>query len=596
MKNDPKYYFKKRFLKEVSLSSQIAAVIFIVALIPTAILSAVFLARIQQTAERERMLETDKLIQRSVFQAQRAAELCGVSTQTFINTPDLKEYLIRLSDNEKISAEDSISFYRSDITSLEKLVIANPYLYQIRVYSSADDINEMMPVLYSGKRMEKMPWSKGYTSGSWYFDYTDALFQSGSHEEHIASYITDIENSGERIGTIEASISLAEIMPELYSSDQEDCTFLLSDSGEIVGDVSHMRQSVDEIIYSLSVSDGIYKQRLSDGKTVLVGTGRIDTMNCVYVHVQDMSKVINETAFSRNVFLCVLSAVFILLAFLINKLVNRMMKGLYRLFDCINDFAEGQTDVKAEVYGNNEISRMAVQVNTILDRIRQLMADNLAREMLAKESQLKALQNQINAHFIYNALESIRMMAEIDEKYEIADAVTNLGKLLRYGMKWTSGEVSLSEELEYVRNYLSLMNLRFDNEVIFNMNGELSLMTAYIPKMSIQPIVENAVVHGLSGINSDTVIDFTAEKCGDRLIMKVTDHGCGLDEEQVVQMQSIISGKLKKSGNHSNGIGLNNVQERINTAYGDGFGIFVESVKGEYTSVTVEIPYITVQS
>lgn len=596
MKNDPKYYFKKRFLKEVSLSSQIAAVIFIVALIPTAILSAVFLARIQQTAERERMLETDKLIQKSVFQAQRAAELCGVSTQTFINTPDLKEYLIRLSDNEKISAEDSISFYRSDITSLEKLVIANPYLYQIRVYSSADDINEMMPVLYSGKRMEKMPWSKGYTSGSWYFDYTDALFQSGSHEEHIASYITDIENSDERIGTIEASISLAEIMPELYSSDQDDCTFLLSDSGEIVGDVSHMRQSVDEIISSLSVSDGIYKQRLSDGKTVLVGTGRIDTMNCVYVHVQDMSKVINETAFSRNVFLCVLSAVFILLAFLINKLVNRMMKGLYRLFDCINDFAEGQTDVKAEVYGNNEISRMAVQVNTILDRIRQLMADNLAREMLAKESQLKALQNQINAHFIYNALESIRMMAEIDEKYEIADAVTNLGKLLRYGMKWTSGEVSLSEELEYVRNYLSLMNLRFDNEVIFNMNGELSLMTAYIPKMSIQPIVENAVVHGLSGINSDTVIDFTAEKCGDRLIMKVTDHGCGLDEEQVVQMQSIISGKLKKSGNHSNGIGLNNVQERINTAYGDGFGIFVESVKGEYTSVTVEIPYITVQS
>ncbi|MCD7819940.1 MAG: histidine kinase, partial [Lachnospiraceae bacterium] len=100
----------------------------------------------------------------------------------------------------------------------------------------------------------------------------------------------------------------------------------------------------------------------------------------------------------------------------------------------------------------------------MLDHINELMEDNIHREVLAKNAEIRSLQNQINAHFIYNVLESIKMMAEIEEKYEISDAVTRLGRLLRYNMYWKSGTMTVREEIEYIRNYIALMNLRFDYE------------------------------------------------------------------------------------------------------------------------------------
>ena len=130
-------------------------------------------------------------------------------------------------------------------------------------------------------------------------------------------------------------------------------------------------------------------------------------------------------------------------------------------FDGIRAFANGDVDATVEVAGAGEVADFAREANGLLNKIRQLMHDNLQREMQARESDIRALQNQISAHFIYNVLEAIKMMAEIDERYDIADAVTSLGKLMRYSMKWESGNVSLERELDYIQNYIALMNLRW---------------------------------------------------------------------------------------------------------------------------------------
>lgn len=158
-------------------------------------------------------------------------------------------------------------------------------------------------------------------------------------------------------------------------------------------------------------------------------------------------------------------------------------------FDGIRAFANGDVDATVEVAGAGEVADFAREANGLLNKIRQLMHDSLQREMQARESEIRALQNQINAHFIYNVLEAIKMMAEIDERYDIADAVTSLGKLMRYSMKWESDNVSLERELDYIQNYIALMNLRFDYVVSLDIQIQPELLGQQLPKISLQPIL-----------------------------------------------------------------------------------------------------------
>ncbi|MCR5418019.1 MAG: histidine kinase, partial [Lachnospiraceae bacterium] len=233
---------------------------------------------------------------------------------------------------------------------------------------------------------------------------------------------------------------------------------------------------------------------------------------------------------------------------------------------------------------------LSYQVNRMLDRIQELMRENVNREVLAKDSQLKALQNQINAHFIYNVLESIKMMAEIREEYDISDAVTSLGKLLRYSMKWSTETIYVSEEIEYIKDYMALINLRFDYEIFLSLNLSESAMKQKIPKMTLQPIVENAIVHGIEEIAEDTTIYIKSIEDGEDCTIEITDNGRGMNEEELENLRGKINGSVPSGGGSGNGIGLKNVQDRIRMEYGEKYGIEVAARENCYTKVCIRIP------
>ena len=229
------------------------------------------------------------------------------------------------------------------------------------------------------------------------------------------------------------------------------------------------------------------------------------------------------------------------------------------------------------------------------------MVDRIVRspqymDLNKRQAQYLALQNQINAHFIYNVLESIKMMAEIDEEYAISDAVTALGKLLRYSMKWVSGNVLVEQELEYIKNYMALINLRFDYEIYLSLNLPELVLKQEIPKMSLQPIVENAIYHGIEQMAEDTNIYIKGILDGDDCVIEITDAGKGMSEEEVEKLRLKIAGKIDSNGGSGNGIGLKNVQDRIHIAFGDQYGIEIASKLGCYTKIMVRIPITHRQS
>ena len=168
--------------------------------------------------------------------------------------------------------------------------------------------------------------------------------------------------------------------------------------------------------------------------------------------------------------------------------------------------------------------------------------------------------------------------------------MTALGKLLRYSMKWVSGNVLVEQELDYIKNYMALINLRFDYEIFLSLNIPDIILKQEIPKMSLQPIVENAICHGIEQMAEDTNIYVKGIVEENDCVIEITDAGRGMTEEEVERLKLKIAGKIDSGGGSGNGIGLKNVQDRIHIAFGEKYGIEVASKIGCYTKVIVRIP------
>lgn len=580
-----------KWFRRAKLSQQLSIIACLCVLIPTLFLAYSMFTSLQSTAINTRQQEAQFRCSQMAAQAGQMAEVCHMSTQVFLNTPDLVEHLVKLKNGQQVDSLALMEFYREDIASLEKIVLSNPNLYQIRVYAEAENINEMMPILYSARRMERMPWAgTEKLSGRWYLDFDDQLFDGYPITHHVMSLVTDITTAeAGRVAVVEVSARMDGVLPELFSGDKESFSVLLDEEGSVAAGICPIDEAALKAL-SFSAEEEICRL---NGARVLVNQVWLKDFNCRYVQITSLADL-DTMAVSQTALLAVtLAVVFVVLAVAASWMTRRLLRGFYGAFDGIRAFANGDIDATVTVTDEGEVADFAREARGLLDKIRQLMDDNLKREMQARNSEIRALQNQINAHFIYNVLEAIKMMAEIDERYDIADAITNLGKLLRYSMKWESGNVQLDRELDYIANYIALMNLRFDYVIRLDMDIPAELMDQRLPKVSLQPIVENAVVHGAAVLAADTTISVRGEieREHNRYTICITDAGKGMDADVLDHLRRQISGEETTSSSSGNGIGLHNVQERIIRSFGSDFGLQVSSQPGQGTTVTVTLPF-----
>lgn len=585
------------WFQRARLSQQLAVINGLFVMVPTLLLWVTMLLSLHNTAVSARMQEAEARCAQISASVEKTAELCNMSTQVFLNTPSLTDHLAALKRGEQPDAARLMEFYRGDIASLEKIVISNPYLYQIRVYSVADDINEMMPILYSAGRMQRMPWAQGsYVSGQWQLDFSDQLFASYTSTPHIMSLVTEITTPEEGVvGVLEVAARMEELIPDLFTGQQNGWCVLAAPDGTVLSGTAPEGDSSWQRLLDLPGGGDepmVWVDR-SGLESVLVSRAVLKDLGCTYLQVTSLADIYNATLGQGALLLVAVLAMFALLFFLVNRVTRRMLRGFYQAFDGVKAFANGDLDATVAVTGEDEVSRFAAGIGDLLNKIRNLMQDNLERELLMKNSELRALQNQINAHFIYNVLEAIKMMAEIDEEYEIADALTHLGKLLRYGMKLERGGVQVAQEVEYVQNYLALMNLRFDYVIDLRLELPSELMEQELPKISLQPIVENAVVHGASLLDADSsiVLRGAIDRERGQYTISVIDEGRGLDEADLARLRRQIAGEERTRSSSGNGIGLKNVQDRIQMNFGGQYGLTVDSQPGVGTTVTVSLPY-----
>lgn len=313
------------------------------------------------------------------------------------------------------------------------------------------------------------------------------------------------------------------------------------------------------------------------------------------ISVYSVEDIVAESnRFSRLGLMVILASVivsFILIYWVSSLLTRRLLKFSQQ----IGRAAIGDFETTLPIDGNDEIGQLSRQYNFMIRSIKELIEEvrkthwqKEQLELKQQEIKLKMLASQINPHFLFNALESIRMQAHIKGEKEIAGVVKMLGRLMRKSLETQGHHIALKDEIDIVHSYLEIQMFRHRDRLTYELKIDEEAGKQMIPPLIIQPLVENAVVHGIERKESEAEplkVTVKAEIKGDRLVVEVEDNGVGISEER---LQEII--RMLDEQDEGNRIGLSNVHHRLQMVYGESSGLVIESEERVGTTVRFSIP------
>lgn len=305
--------------------------------------------------------------------------------------------------------------------------------------------------------------------------------------------------------------------------------------------------------------------------------------------LQDISQT--RTALILLIILAVLLVLLLTIGMVVSagKIAREKTKSIDELVSAFHDVEEGNLENRVNIQDNIEFQTIGDAYNKMLDDIKHLIAENEKETKAKYISELKQLEMQFNPHFLYNTLATVRYLIKLDPDGAVR-TIVSLSELLRYSIKTESSVVTLESDLKYIENYLNILKTRFGEKFDFSLDIPENCLNAQIPKLMLQPVIENAVKYGFEGV-SHMEITVSARKAYGLLLLTLADTGCGMTEAMLAEVNELLA----SPENAAEHIGLSNVQRRIQLMYGPEFGISVTSVAGtdnpHGTTVTMKIPF-----
>jgi len=270
-------------------------------------------------------------------------------------------------------------------------------------------------------------------------------------------------------------------------------------------------------------------------------------------------------------------------------LSRRLASPIRDVLQHMNKVEMGNLDTQIQSYGKDELGRLAFGFNRMVERLKIFINDAYVAEIKQKQAELNALKSQIRPHYLYNTLEVIRMNAVYNDDGEVADMILALSNQLKYVIDYGEDWVSIREELDHLNDYFHIIRVRYENRIDLRLNVADDVRMDYpILKLSLQPIVENAIQHGIRPKGGKGSVLVTIERAGDTLSATVYDDGVGMSEIQLQRLKD----QLAESKAPAKNVGLKNVYDRIKTVCGDGYGLEISSMEHVGTSVRLSFPIV----
>ena len=384
-------------------------------------------------------------------------------------------------------------------------------------------------------------------------------------------------------------------------------------------------QGIEEVLDEVTLGNGGYIYLMdSKGEIIwhpkfeLIASGRVKENNLVAAGYDDGSReevfngtsqtvvtktvgytgwklvgVIKGTGISLNMLKTRLFIVFVILliifiVIIINSYISfRVTNPIRELEKSVKALEEGNLDADIYMGGSYEVQHLGKSVQDMKFRIKGLMQDIVNEHEEKRKSEFDSLQAQINPHFLYNTLDIIVWQIENEKQSEAVHTVTALARFFRLSLGKGKNIVTVKDEIEHVKNYLMIQHMRFKNKFDYEFDIAEDVLELPSLKLMLQPLVENAIYHGMEFMDGDGMIMVKAWREEDELYLSVADNGLGMTEDKV---EMILTGKSTSGNGRGSGIGVKNVNERIKLYFGEAYGLTIDSEPDEGTTVIIHLP------
>ena len=318
-----------------------------------------------------------------------------------------------------------------------------------------------------------------------------------------------------------------------------------------------------------------------------------DIQHFIYYQTEDMEnlqKQLHDRVYNFIIFWGLVSAVIVLITIVMAIfMVKDITKPINELCDVTDRIAGGDFESRAEIKTDDELMVLANSVNDMSEHL-EIMVDTIKEdEAKMRHAELRLLQEQINPHFLYNTLDTIVWLIESGKSEEAINVVMSLSEFFRLVLSHGKELITIREEEQHIRSYLDIQQIRYRDILEYEIDIDDEVYDYVIQKMTLQPLVENSLYHGIKYKRAKGNIKVTGRKEGDNIVFFVKDDGVGMDEETLNNIREEIANKCKDT---KTGFGLANVNERIRMHFGMQYGMEIDSVKDQGTTIKIVIPAI----
>jgi two-component system, sensor histidine kinase YesM len=546
-------------------------------------------------------------------QVLRSAEylFAQASANLEFKTESVRNLLYALTTNTTVQElfERPTSYYDEDIgrwpidaQTLEKLVYPidrNPYVMAVHVY-----MKRGLASVFENETIVR--WERAEQS-SWYSRFFDAdrrIFwyrgesDTGSGDAslvHAVKSVYESQNINALSGLVQLDLSLGMLSPTLDDSllTERTVACLVDSSGRIITSAGPVGTAEAEDLWAevLSIRGPDTDRELwgtvsVGGRSYLVGSRVIASSDWTFILAvpnQDVAQMSARPAQLMLLVFLVMTPLPPLLAFFVSRSATRRIQNLIVKMDRV---VSGDFSATLDPGNNDELGRLTERFNYMMLEVEQLLDEKFVLGKEVKNLELRALQAQINPHFLYNTLDLINWMAVRRGADDIANVVNSLSRFYRLSLSGGEDTVSVREEVEHAGTYVAIQNMRYENRIRLDVQVPESLMDSRIVKLVIQPLVENSIFHGIMAKPDErgaVWIEATTQN-GD-IVFSVRDDGVGIPKSE---LQSIREGTHNASDHH--GYGVRNIHERLELNYGSGYGLKFESTLNVGTTVVFRVP------
>lgn len=531
---------------------------------------------------------------------------------------EINEYLILLKRNlnsiyketdfiENLSADRSAKymkkkyntlvhdFYIDNIPSSQGIV--SIYIYNVNhqcisYYRHADTPKYKYPkdiyedeVKYNSARVKEYVESKDY-------DIFISSYYNENRKCNILRFVYKIyvNNRGNLIGyfvcDVDENVFQKKIEKYTYSEDQVVYLQMPGDRVAVVyGNIQKNQRNYLNHVAGKIMENDIQGAKEEQGGNVFFGSE--NKYHLLAYSIVPESVFANERQMLINYIFLVCLVVVALTVISAIIITNYLTKPLKKLVVTIKRIQAGERNLRAEIESDDEIAELSTNFNTMLSQIEQLIADEYKAQIIRDEAEYKALQAQINPHFLHNTLDTMSGIARMKDCVEVSDLCMALSHMFRYSIDMKEPMSSVQNEITHLSNYLFVMQVRMQDSLHVEWKVKNEHRNLLIPRLSLQPIVENAITHGLKNKRGEKNICIATWDMEDDVMIVVEDNGIGMDEIEINQ-------KLQCQGNEvlhkEESIGLFNINARVKMLFGEAYGINIKSVKGKGSQVFLRVP------